>query len=760
MVFAAYWTFLFVSVILRCQLNQAQTTSIWWYSQSDFSCDFERTCYYNDISQDRNDDFDWSRSYYSPPVWRGYNMYISEQNKRPGQVARFKTPVISPPRGSSYCIQFSYILMGPYVGQLEVITENESHGVSDPIWISSGLQGPYWNTEYIDYQPTNSFRVIFKATVGSIPFNSYIGIDNLEVYGGECQSTPLPSQSPILSELDCDFESNSDLCGFTSMEQSRWRHAGAGSYSYSYLPNEDHTLNLGSGHYIFSSYDEAVLYSPLLTSSGSETCFSFWYYLQPRSNGELLIYLQSFNGHIGDPLAVTSSPGHGAGQWQLQNVPLRATVPATFYIVLIFSRKYYTGIGIDDFLYKHTPCSWWPLQATIGNCNFEQSLDECGYIQGGTNEDDFDWNLAEGPITMADGTRPNADHSFGNSSGHYMYIQSSFPVAGNTAKLFTPKLTSTKNPRCLTFWYYIDQDVGKLEVYLEILDAVDKIWYSKTPTENQWKLAKVDIVPISSDFTILFQATVGESYYRGAIAIDDIMLDDCESVVNHIATFSCDFENDIAGCGLFQRYDDDLDWLYFNNYGVHGLSDSSTYMYVEGGEEDKACIQTPPINYNGSISVGFSVHMNFDPQLNLRVFIQEEWNYNKKKLIWEKNGITQGWEQVNVMKVNQSMTMFAILFEAVLGPSSLGVIAVDDINIYPDNTSLKDDRKSNSIIITATVVPLVVIFAIAILLVIFRKPWMNKPKDGPRTTSTKNVDSDAYTNYEEDVYENAYTSPL
>ncbi|XP_033098168.1 uncharacterized protein LOC117102062 [Anneissia japonica] len=151
--------------------------------------------------------------------------------------------------------------------------------------------------------------------------------------------------------------------------------------------------------------------------------------------------------------------------------------------------------------------------------------------------------------------------------------------------------------------------------------------------------------------------------------------------------------------------------------------------------------------------------MNFDPQL-MRVFIQEGWNYDKKKLIWGKNGTTQGWEQDNVMEVNPSMTMFAILFEAVLGPSSLGVIAVDDINIYPDNTSLKDDRKSNSIIITATVVPLVVIFAIAIILVIFRKPWMNKPKDGPRTTSTKNFDSDAYANYEEDVFKNAYTPPL
>ncbi|XP_033111233.1 MAM domain-containing glycosylphosphatidylinositol anchor protein 2-like, partial [Anneissia japonica] len=164
MIFAAYWAFLLVSVILRCQLIPAQTTWVWNNPQVDFSCDFESTCYY-DISQDRNDDFDWSRNYYSPPVWtnRDYNMYINERNKRPGQVARFKTPVISPSyiwwsSSYRYCIQFSYIIMGPYVGQLEVITENESHGVGDPIWISSGLQGPYWNTEYINYQTADSFR--------------------------------------------------------------------------------------------------------------------------------------------------------------------------------------------------------------------------------------------------------------------------------------------------------------------------------------------------------------------------------------------------------------------------------------------------------------------------------------------------------------------------------------------------------------------------------------------------------------------------
>ncbi|XP_033111235.1 MAM and LDL-receptor class A domain-containing protein 1-like [Anneissia japonica] len=183
-------------------------------------------------------------------------MYISGYGKEPGQVARLKTPAFSS-KYTSYCISFSYYMIGPYVGQLEVIIEEKVRGVGQPIRNLSGIQGLYWNIGYIQFQPTDSFKVIFQAIVGSNPSTSYIGLDDLEIQNGTCPLTPMPTQPPPIFK-ECTFESNPVLCGFTSLERNRWSNTRATSSS---LPN-DHTLNSANGHYIYSSSDKSVLYSP------------------------------------------------------------------------------------------------------------------------------------------------------------------------------------------------------------------------------------------------------------------------------------------------------------------------------------------------------------------------------------------------------------------------------------------------------------------------------------------------------------------
>lgn len=61
--------------------------------------------------------------------------------------------------------------------------------------------------------------------------------------------------------------------------------------------------------------------------------------------------------------------------------------------------------------------------------------------------DDFDWLIKAGS-TLTVGTGPSGDHTLRNSSGHYIYLESSFPQAvGDTARISGP-LLSHRSSHC------------------------------------------------------------------------------------------------------------------------------------------------------------------------------------------------------------------------------------------------------------------------------------------------------------------------
>lgn len=78
-----------------------------------------------------------------------------------------------------------------------------------------------------------------------------------------------------------------------------------------------------------------------------------------------------------------------------------------------------------------------------GRCNFE--FDMCSWRQA--QHDDFDWLIKAGG-TLTVGTGPSGDHTLRNASGHYIYLESSFPqVVGNTACISGPIL-SRRSSQC------------------------------------------------------------------------------------------------------------------------------------------------------------------------------------------------------------------------------------------------------------------------------------------------------------------------
>ncbi|XP_066299115.1 MAM and LDL-receptor class A domain-containing protein 1-like [Branchiostoma lanceolatum] len=89
--------------------------------------------------------------------------------------------------------------------------------------------------------------------------------------------------------------------------------------------------------------------------------------------------------------------------------------------------------------------------APYGPCDFETDL--CQYTQD--TADDFDWTRDSGG-TPTGRTGPTVDHTSGNSSGYYMYIETTLPRQdGDVARLTSPSYRAYPDGQCLLFWTHM-----------------------------------------------------------------------------------------------------------------------------------------------------------------------------------------------------------------------------------------------------------------------------------------------------------------
>ena len=96
------------------------------------------------------------------------------------------------------------------------------------------------------------------------------------------------------------------------------------------------------------------------------------------------------------------------------------------------------GIVLTDFLFY---CC--RAEGFSGRCSFE--FDLCSWRQ--CKEDGFDWLIKAG-CTPTFGTGPSNDHTLRDPSGHYLYLESSFPHSvGDIARISGP-LLSHRSSQC------------------------------------------------------------------------------------------------------------------------------------------------------------------------------------------------------------------------------------------------------------------------------------------------------------------------
>lgn len=122
---------------------------------------------------------------------------------------------------------------------------------------------------------------------------------------------------------------------------------------------------------------------------------------------------------------------------------------------------------------------------------------------------------------------PMSDHTFGNASGTYYYVEASTTISqlGDKAHLETDMYISSASKCKLTFWYNMYGDkMGDLNVYMKTeIGQLQKLWSQSGNQGQSWKYVSINFDIVSFlmrwyDFRLspLFWF-IGRSEYRSSI---------------------------------------------------------------------------------------------------------------------------------------------------------------------------------------------------------------------------------------------------
>ncbi|XP_022097819.1 MAM and LDL-receptor class A domain-containing protein 1-like [Acanthaster planci] len=329
------------------------------------------------------------------------------------------------------------------------------------------------------------------------------------------------------------------------------------------------------------------------------------------------------------------------------------------------------------------PASVTTPQPTNWNCNFEQGI--CTYSQA--TDDDFDWTRDYGG-TPSQSTGPSFDHTKGDASGFYMYIETSSPrVQGEKARFqsdIIPAVTSSR--MCVTFWYHMYGDyVQDLKVYLKTGSGLGTAVWSRSGTRiDQWYRGDFSTTP-TADFQVVFEGIVGSSF-QADIAIDDIVVTTGECPLRDF----CEFQ-DSHLCGFLQDTMDDFDWVQ-NNGGTPTANTGPAldvsygtaygkYMYMEATGQSAgsvARLMTPLVTPSPGISRYcwfFSYHMYGNQMGTLNVILNTTTN---QQTMWTRSGNLGNFWSLGYAKVTSTLP-YRLVFEGIVGSGDRSDIAIDDV---------------------------------------------------------------------------------
>ncbi len=166
-----------------------------------------------------------------------------------------------------------------------------------------------------------------------------------------------------------------------------------------------------------------------------------------------------------------------------------------------------------------------PLCSTTSDCESGNCTMRNGWINATNNtHDNIDWRVAQG-ATPSTSTGPDVDHTTGNATGNYIYLEAS-TCYNREADLLSPciDLSGVSTPR-LAFWYHMyGTDMG--ELHLDVIGEnqvyTDYIPPHVGPRTNTWFKDSADLSQFAGQTIVLkFRGITGNGLLSD-MALDDI----------------------------------------------------------------------------------------------------------------------------------------------------------------------------------------------------------------------------------------------
>ncbi|XP_041465040.1 MAM and LDL-receptor class A domain-containing protein 1-like [Lytechinus variegatus] len=515
------------------------------------------------------------------------------------------------------------------------------------------------------------------------------------------------SQAVQQKLLDVDFET-STLGGFTQsqIDQYDWQWRTGRNQMHVNGPAVDHSTTTSAGHFMFvntvswRSGSKAELYSPNLPASGSNRCVRYYFYMTGITPGSLTVRVKSGTGYNMTSEVVGQQSGDKGQGWHRGMASL-PPIGKSYQITFEATSDSTIGgeIAIDDVEVLNSSCPSDEFQ-----CSFE-SPDLCGFIQDPTDDGNLVYSNGK---TDSFYTGPSFDHTFQNSSGHYVFMEATPLGRDQKVRLITPTLRgvpSDQEAHCLVFWYHMfGMAVDSLAVYLldatkqvSTLESTEPQWILRGNRGNLWRATEVSIT-MRTDYKIVFEFSRGVRY-DGDIAIDDVMVTSYACPGNHVyanvSSVSCEFEEADICHYVQDRTTDTEDWQWGNGQTYVDFTGPSVdhtrgdelgfYLFFErsvGGGDD-ARISSPPIQpQRASSCVEFWYHMYGTDVNALIVYINRLDGDFPDRQVWNMTG-NQGdrWHRAELM-VPASLYPLHLVFHAFGGTQFRDNIAIDDIRLF------------------------------------------------------------------------------
>lgn len=335
-------------------------------------------------------------------------------------------------------------------------------------------------------------------------------------------------------------------------------------------------------------------------------------------------------------------------------------------------------------------------------CDFE--TDFCGWTQ--SPDSTVDWVRKQG---ISD-NGPIHDHTHYSNTSYYLFFESQYGVdliiiiingQVDTSILKSPQINGN-NKQCLEFWYYMyGPRAGALSIHTNSIDAQNvetisakPLWTRSKNQGDHWQHAQVQYDGGDPNIKNLLIKGYADYLSAGDIALDDTKLIEGSCQAPDFFAINCDFESDNL-CGYTSDQTVEYRWERFKgptqtpNTGPSVDATYETeyghYMYAKASSQkrgDRARLVSAPESSSQAKCVTFMYHAYGADIGSLNVYAEEVLGVpntpNPKTLLWTvSRSQSNSWYRARVS--TEFSNDIRIIFEAIVGKSIAGDIAVDDV---------------------------------------------------------------------------------